>query len=88
MREFYQDSPHSSPMITLDHLGESFVFNCHISSIENNAYFNFGGGGGGGGISLYFKNFLASIILFLMFSFSFLCLDFYVKIFIFSVFCF
>ena len=61
MREFHQDPPHSSPMITLDHLGESSVLNCHISSIEDNAYFKFGGigrgggggGGGGGGVPLF-----------------------------------
>ena len=46
-----------SPMITLDHLGESSVLNFHISYIEDNAYFKFEGvwgGGGGGGGSLYF----------------------------------
>ena len=40
-----------SPMITLDHLGESSVLNFHISYIEDNAYFKFGGIGG---ISLCF----------------------------------
>ena len=35
-----------SPMITLDHLGVSSIFNFHISYIEDNAYFKFGGIGG------------------------------------------
>ena len=35
-----------SPMITLDQLGESYVLNLHISYIQNNAYFKFGGIGG------------------------------------------
>ena len=34
------------PMITLDHLGGSSILNFHISYIEDNACFKFGGIGG------------------------------------------
>ena len=57
-------------MITIDHLGESFVLNLHISYIVDNAYFEFGGIKG---ISHCFNIFpTASMILSLVFSFSFL----------------
>ena len=56
-------------MIIIDHLGESYVLNFHISYIEGIAYFKLGGNGG---VPL-FLNFLASIILCLVFSFNFLC---------------
>ena len=59
-------------MITLDQLGESSILNFHISYIEDNAYFKFGVLGG---VPL-FLNFPASIILILMFSFSYLCVLF------------
>ena len=70
MREFHQDPPYPSPMITLDHLGESSVLIFYISYIEDNAYFKFGGIGE---ISLCFKIFLAASII-LSFVFSFICL--------------
>ena len=57
-----------SPMITLDHLGVSSIFNFHISYIEDNAYFKFRGIGG---FPFFFFKLPASIILFLVFSFSF-----------------
>ena len=48
---FIKTHLNSSLMITLDHLGESFVLTFHISYIEDNACFKFGG------VSLYFKIF-------------------------------
>ena len=59
-------------MIALDHLGESFVLNLHISYIEDNAYFKFKGISG----VLLFLYFPASVILFLVFFFNCLCVLF------------
>ena len=69
MRELHQDLTHPSPMTTLGHLGESSVLNLHISYIEDNAYFMFGGIGG---IFPLFLNFPATSIV-LSFVFSFRC---------------
>ena len=77
MRELHQDPTHPSLMTTLGHLGESSVLNLHISYIEDNAYFMFGGIGG---IFPLFLNFQAtSIVLSFVFSFMLICFScFYV----------
>ena len=43
MGELHQNPPHLSPMIRIDHLGESSILNVHFSYIEDNACFKFRG---------------------------------------------